>query len=46
MSCDKVQPELVAYHFGTIDPEAGYVGATGQQGTPGTPGQGGGGRPL
>jgi anti-sigma factor RsiW len=22
MSCDKVEPELVAYHFGTIDPEA------------------------
>jgi anti-sigma factor RsiW len=22
MSCDKVEPELIAYHFGTIDPEA------------------------
>lgn len=22
MSCDTVKPELVAYHFGTIDPEA------------------------
>jgi anti-sigma factor RsiW len=22
MSCDKVGPELVAYHFGTIEPEA------------------------
>jgi anti-sigma factor RsiW len=22
MSCDKVEPELVAYHFGTIGPEA------------------------
>jgi anti-sigma factor RsiW len=22
MSCDKVKPELVAYHFGTIGPEA------------------------
>ncbi len=22
MSCDRVEPELVAYHFGTIDPEA------------------------
>jgi anti-sigma factor RsiW len=22
MSCDKVEPELVAYHFGTIAPEA------------------------
>jgi anti-sigma factor RsiW len=25
MSCDKVEPELVAYHFGTIDPEARQV---------------------
>jgi anti-sigma factor RsiW len=22
MSCDRVEPELVAYHFGTIEPEA------------------------
>jgi hypothetical protein len=22
MSCDRVEPERVAYHFGTIEPEA------------------------
>lgn len=25
MSCEKVAPELVAYHFGTIDPEARHA---------------------